>query len=167
MANSFTIKQDLSLKEFFNAFLYIFFTSRIFKRLLLFMSIISGLGIILDFLTDSKKPLFVNIALSLLPLIFLFSFFFVFGFLATLFIYKTKTKLFKNVTYEFTHWGVMMSTEGADFSKPWREFIKIRESRLFFLLYISANDAYIIKKGIFENNEEIKNFRDFLKLNIA
>ena len=52
---------------------------------------------------------------------------------------------------------------GSEIAKPWREFIKYRETGSFFLLYLSNYSAHVISKRAFENETEIGSFRDLLK----
>ena len=87
----------------------------------------------------------------------------IFAFLGCLFIYKSKPYLFENISYEFTHWGVVRHGEKTEFSKPWRDITKIKETKAFFLLYVGNADFHIIQKRMFENDSSITEFRNLLK----
>ena len=66
------------------------------------------------------------------------------------------------MSYQFNHWGVIRHGDLTEFSKPWREVSKFKESKAFFLLYISNTDFHIIQKKMINGSDEINKFRDIL-----
>jgi hypothetical protein len=90
----------------------------------------------------------------------------VFSFFSCLYIYKRKRYLFNNVSYDFTHWGVVRNGAKTEFSKPWREITRFKETKAFFLLYAGSIDVHIFQKRMFANTEELNDFRQLLLENI-
>jgi hypothetical protein len=125
-----------------------------------------GISMLLGVLTSSETFNLYTLITILGPLIGLIILLIAFIVLYTCIIYNTKSILFKRMIYNFTHWGLVKSGNGLEFSRPWREFLKVKETKSFFLLYISKNDAHVIQKRMFRNREEIKDFNFFLENNL-
>jgi hypothetical protein len=128
--------------------------------LLIGLSLFSNL---LGLATTSKGLKVTDFVSVIVPLVILFLMVIIFIIVNCLFIYKSKPYLFQNVSYDFTHWGVVRHGEKTEFSKPWRDISKIKETSAFFLLYIGRTDFHIIQKRMFENMDELNDFKLFLK----
>lgn len=69
---------------------------------------------------------------------------------------------FKNVTYHFNHWGMVKTGNGINIDRPWKGFCKFQESKNYFFLYITQNDAHVIQKKMLKSKEEIEDFRQLI-----
>ncbi|HTE12642.1 MAG TPA: YcxB family protein [Chitinophagaceae bacterium] len=163
MKDSYNIKQELTIWDFFKCSLHAYIVSRPVRRLFLFVFIISVLSVILGVLTIDNGFSIFSVIYSFLPVIVLLLFFIVFGILVCFFIYKTKPWLFRNVLYDFTHWGIVRHGEKTDFSKPWRDITRFKETKDFFIFYVGSVDLHVIQKRMFTDEGELKGFRLFLK----
>jgi phosphoribosylamine-glycine ligase len=52
---------------------------------------------------------------------------------------------------------------GFVIATPWQNFSKIEESKNFFLLYLRKNQIQALQKRMFRDEQEIRDFRDFVK----
>lgn len=166
MENSFTIRQDLTFSEFFSSALYYYLSGKSLKRFFLFLLGLSLLSMFLGFLTTSQSVDIITIISTFAPFIILFLIGIIVISLICLYIYKSQPHLFKNVSYYFNHWGVVRHGEQTEFSKPWRDITKFKETKAFFLLYIGSTDFHIIQKRIFENDKVMNDFRNLLNENL-
>ena len=157
MDNSFTIKQNLTFGEFLSATLYYYLSRKLLWRFFLLLIILGLLSILLGQITTSKALTAVDFIPVVAPLVILFLIAICF------YIYKGKPYLFHNVSYDFTHWGVVRHGEKTDFSKPWRNISKIKETKAFFFIYVGKSDFHIIQKRMFANMNELNDFRSLLK----
>ena len=153
----------MTLRELVQASLYIGLKSKIIKRFFLFFIPLAALCIVLGFVT-TKDLFYWQAALQvLIPFVVMAAIFFIFILVVNALVLLIKPDNFRNVVYQFTHWGMTRSAKGFDFSRPWRDFTKFKETPSFFFLYISANDAHIIQKRMFGNEIELEEFRDLIK----
>ena len=166
MQESFTISQNLTFREFLSSTLYFYFSGRLLKRLLLLLIGLTLLSTFLGFATTSKRFDLATVFYNLVPMAILIFIIVVFAFFICLYIYKNKAYLFDNISYEFTHWGVTRYGEKTEFSKPWRDITKVKETKAFFLLYIGNTDFHIIQKRMLAGSEELNAFRHLLHENI-
>ncbi len=118
-------------------------------------------------LTTASGFSFVQLLAGIISGIILLSIIVLIVFLLCLFIYLARPHLFRNVSYDFTHWGVTRNGKGTEFSKPWREFTGYRETNAFFLLYVGTTDFHFIQKRMLTGPEETDLFRDLLKEKIV
>jgi hypothetical protein len=162
MQNIFKVDQDLSFKEFLSSTLYYYLTGRRTRKYFAFMTALGILSTIFGFMTSSNGVGLSDIPIYLAPAIMLFFGMLDFIVLVCFVIYKFKPYLFKNVSYEFTHCGVVRHGERTEFSKPWREITNLKETKAFFLLYIGNTDFHIIQKRMFPDTEKLETFRDCL-----
>ncbi|WP_143774282.1 YcxB family protein [Niastella vici] len=168
MQNTITVRQQLTYKEFLNAMLYAFFISRRVRRYFGFMLIISCASNLLGFLTTSKFSFTLQDAAFI---VFFIGSLALAGMLALLIItwwvYQKRPDLFNNVLYQFSHWGITREGPNTNFSKPWREIDRFRESKQFFLIYVSRFDVHIIQKKMIGDVERINIFRSMLEANVG
>jgi YcxB-like protein len=163
MTDTFEIRQELNFKELYSASLYVLVGWPIMRRIFLFLLIVWILSLF------SAPWIRSGSAFSWMKVIGFISqpFLILSGYLVTLlfstvFIYLTRPAIFKNNTYRFTHWGMIKTGKETVFERPWRGFLKFRETRSFFLLYISEKDAHPIQKRMFNDPAELVAFRIFL-----
>jgi hypothetical protein len=166
MQNSFIMSQDLTFREFLSSTLYYYFTGRLLKKILLLLIGLTLLSMFLGSATTSKGINLATVFRSVAPIVILLLLIVIFAFLICLYIYKSKPYLFDNVSYDFTHWGVVRYGDRTEFSKPWRDITKFKETKAFFLLYIGNTDFHIIQKRMFTKSEELNAFRQLLRENI-
>jgi hypothetical protein len=166
MQNSFTVSLDLTRKEFVSAMFRCYLASRRARIYLLLLFILISLSEILGWVTTSKGPTLVSVITLIVPLVVILSLYAGFLLFACFYFYRTKPYLFKNVTLEFTHWGMVRSGEMVSFSKPWREIAKFKETRDFFFLYTGGIDVQFVQKRMFRDLFETEQFKDMLKENI-
>jgi len=162
MQNVFRIEQDLTFKEFLSSTLYYYLTG---KRTWKFFVLIATFDLIIMIYGFVTSPSGVDLSVIPTYLAHSISLFFgmlVFIVLICFVIYKFKPYLFKNVSYEFTDWGVVRDGERTEFSKSWREITNLKETNAFFLLYIGSTDFHIIQKRMFPDQEKLETFRDCL-----
>jgi hypothetical protein len=163
MPDSFSIKQQLTLKQFTAATLLYYFKSKKVRLFFLFITALTLGSFLLGFATTSKQVMVASVLASLAPIFLLMLVLVAFVFFTCIYIYKNKPYLFNNVTYEITHWGVIRHGERTEFSKPWRDISAYRESRNFFLLYVANTDFHIIQKSMFKDDSELNSFRAMLE----
>ena len=166
MQESFTVRQNLTFSEFFSSTLYFYFSGRLLKRFLLLLIGLTLLSTFLGFATTSKRFDLEIVFYNLVPMAILILIIVIFSFFICLYIYKNKSYLFDNVSYNFTHWGITRNGEKTEFSKPWRDITKIKETKAFFLIYIGNTDFHIIQKRMFAGSAEQDAFRQLLKENV-
>lgn len=168
MQNTITVPQRLTYKEFLSAMLYACFISRRLRRYFLFMLIISCASNLLAFLTTARFSFGLHDALFV---VFFLGFLTLAGILVLLiitgWIYQKRPDLFNNVLYQFSHWGITREGPNTNFSKPWREIDRFRESTQFFLIYVSKFDVHIIQKKMIGDAGRINIFRSMLEQNVG
>ena len=163
--DTFKIQQRLSFIELYKAVLYISLRNKKFKK---FYYLIPGLILFasgVSFILTPKKDHSHWISLLpsiLLPALFPIVFFFAVLFLISILSILIKPYYFKDVTYEFTYWGVIKKGKRFEQSFQWKDFLSLRETKSFILLYLTQNDALIIQKKMFANTGELENFKNFL-----
>ncbi len=164
MQSSFSIKYHLTLLEFYYSSIYSAIRN---KRLKKFYYLIPGILVLsglLNFFLDTKKSSYSIglIVQFLFPILLFLIFLFVGIFILCLIVQLIKPNYFKNINYEFTHWGMFKKGIGFEYSSPWSKILKMKETKSFFLLYVSENDAHIVQKRMFKNEEEINNFKSLV-----
>jgi len=168
VTDTVTINQSLSVGEVISASFFIFPRLRIIRRFLLYILILAIGSAVLGALTTSNNTggLPTLIAL-LLPIILLPIVFFAFILIISVLVYAARPYIYKNVRFQFNHWGVVKTSDRFEISKPWREFTQYAESKSFFILFISASGGHIIAKRAFHSDEEMEQFRNLLQANLS
>ncbi len=167
MRDSYSIKQNLTFKEYYKSTVYYFITGKKFKGILILLLSFGFISMFIGFLMTPEQSSLVQISTSFIPIIFLSLLFLFALFVNCVIAYNSKPYLFKNITYDFTHWGITKTGEKTDFAKPWRDVIRLKESKSFFLIYSNDIDAIVIQKRMFEDFDEINNFKNFIVENIG
>lgn len=159
MKESFEIKQETHILDFCKVAISLGFKNKKLRRLYYLLIIIGSIVGLLEF--ASPKPNWLHAISNLLIIvIFPLLFFIVAGFILTVLLYFIRPDFFK-ATFLLNHWGMSKKTATAEYSRPWSGFIKWKETKSFFLLFIVEHDAHIItKKNI--NETDIPDFRKFL-----
>ena len=163
MEKSFTIRQNLTFRDFLSSTLYYYLSGRLLRRFFLILVGLALLSMFLGLDTTSKGINSARLISSFAPFLIFLIGVVAFAFTTCLYIYKSKPYLFHNVSYDFTHWGVVRHGDRTDFSKPWRDISKIKETKAFFLIYIGNSDFHIIQKRMFAGSEELNDFRQLLR----
>jgi hypothetical protein len=166
MRDSFTVRQDLTFSDFFSSMMYYYFSGKLLKRIFLFIAGVIVFSMLLGIATTSNGIDLLTLMSSFLPLLIVVLIVIAGVFFICLNIYKSKPYLFQNVSYDFTHWGVVRRGENTEFSKPWRDITKFKETKAFILLYVGNSDVHIIQKKMFANGSELNDFRQLLQDNI-
>ena len=164
MPETLIVKQDMKPLEFLNAVYFQVSRMKIIKRLFFLALILGVLNSLLDIFSPLNHDLiwYKIIFDFLIAPVFIILFFFVFITLGAILLMLLRRNHFTNVTYHFTHWGMEKIGKGIEFTRPWNKFLKFRETAHFIFLYITPNDAHIIQKRMFLNNEEIEDFRKLI-----
>ena len=168
MPETLTVKQDMKPLEFLNAVYFQTSRMKLIKRLF-FLSIILG---VLNASLDILSPVGGNVIWYQIVIdffiapVFIVLFFFVFITVGAILLMLLRRNHFTNVTYNFTHWGMEKIGKGIEFTRPWNKFLKFRETKHFIFLYITPNDAHIIQKRMFINNEEIEDLRKLISAQV-
>ena len=167
MLNSLRVNQDLTFQEFFNGTLYVCFSLKPLKRFFLFLLALSIISLLLGFVTTSNRLTIASLITEVMPILSLLVLVILLVFLFSFFTYRNKPGIFRNVTYDFTNWGVIRNAHQSQFSKPWRDMFKMKESNRFFILYFSNTDYHLIQKKMFKDKSEVDRFRTLLKENTS
>lgn len=153
MKESYSVTQDLSYWEYVGLSIYMAPRNKLFKRFLIYIScigIFSALGGIIG--VGEKEEVSVGSVLLRLfaPLLSLLLIFLVLALLVGLFIMIFKREVLQNVTFTFTHWGLVRVASKSESSIPWKDFQDVKESKRFILLFVkekNLNNIYAIKKA--------------------
>src|SRR5882724_10119220 len=164
MADEFIIPQKLTLWDFYRATLYVVVRNTRVRRIFYFIAGVGVLGLLLSLGATPKpngKPL-IPVLQFLLPFLILVLFIFIGTFIVCALIKLLKPAIFSNMTYQFTHWGIYKKSDTIDYSIPWRNIIKVKETKSFIFLYFSKDDAHVIQKKMFRHNDELQFFKSFM-----
>ena len=166
MFDTIAIPQRLSYKEFLYAMLYVFVSSRRIRMFFLLMIIIMSSSQLLGYLTAPKYDFgLASVFLIAKVMVCMMLGGLTFVTILTFIVYRMQSHLFKNVSYEFSHWGITRDGEGTVFAKPWRDITRYKESKRFFVIYAGL-DPHIIQKSMLGDVERINIFRSMLEENI-
>jgi YcxB-like protein len=163
MRDKFEIHQTISLFDFYKGGLYLW---RKNKKLMFFIYFGPLILLILGVLNILLSPKPGQVSVSVLSqVLFLLAFticFYLVGFFIILLLIRVlKPGHFKNTIYTFNHWGMHKKAGASEYTMPWKGFIKWNETKSFFFLYVTDNDAHIISKKVIKEPEQ-KELRDFL-----
>lgn len=81
--------------------------------------------------------------------------------------YRQRKDLQRPCTYLPSDSGLGAETEGAQGVKPWADYLKWKEGRSSFLLYMSDHMFQIVPKHFFSSAEELDAFRNLVKRKVA
>ena len=153
MKDSFTIKQDFGFWDLYPASLFTFLGS---KRGILFV-LAALLGITVTKYAHNK-----SIDSIILPTLILLLTIIVFYAVVIFFVLKTNSSDYKNLTYEFTDWGIKRINSKYKFSRSWNKIRKFTETKSMFMLFVSPWKSIMVHKKVFTNEDEMNDFRDML-----
>ena len=147
------VTQTFSFFELFKGTLYIILIKRTLRTFLFFLGLGTFMQVTLGFLAQDGKgfdvtsivAIFVSI---LIPLVLVF-----------LFIYNSRKADYVNALYSFYDFRVTINASGKEFSKSWKEFVNVKESKHHFNLYLSKLEAYIVQKDKLIEIGELENLR--------
>ncbi len=163
MKETFSVDQNLTFKEWYSATLFFSLFTKFVHYFFIFFTLMSILRLYLDIHEFSGSWNLLHVLSFFLPMAIFIFVVAVILFIICLSIYKLMPHLFQNISYEFSNWGIERNGGKTEFSKPWNEISKFKESRLFILIFPKTLDFHIIQKTQFESINELNNFRNFLK----
>jgi hypothetical protein len=76
---------------------------------------------------------------------------------------RKNPKILGPATYSFSEEAVVVTGEFGRSEVFWTAFVKIRETKEFFLLYILSRRAYALPKRCFSSKVDIAEFRELLQ----
>ncbi|WP_276485294.1 YcxB family protein [Paraflavitalea pollutisoli] len=162
MPPTFTIDQDLTLKEYLLAVLFLIRKSKRVKRFALY-AIIAVILVQVLVQTGMPKPFDLTwVLIGVFPVFVMLLFYLVALLLLMTLLYVAKPGLFRQATYELTHWGVTRHSDRNGFAKPWREVQRYKESEHFFILFTNSFEFQIIQKNRVSIPFEIDDLRNML-----
>ena len=169
MTETFSIKQHMSFLELskttfllsiygrsFRILYFVFFIPPFIFAVTGFMAELEYSGFHLRSIFSWGEGVLISLVIYMLLLL-----------LPTIYIWFAHPVRFKNVTYTFTHWGMTKTGSGYEYTRPWRGFLKYKETSTFILLFISDNDAHFLQKKMFANKDELNNFRKMLQEHVG
>ena len=141
MKDTFVIAQDLTLLELLNAVYGLMVRMKMMKVLFFFGVIIGVWNSIMAIVLPTGPSIQwgdVIIRLFTAPI---FDILFFGGLIsvAVICIRIFNSNFYRDVTYRFTRWGMEKAMKDRDVTRPWNKFLKIRETKHFFYLFISDN----------------------------
>ena len=154
MQDSFTVRYDMSYKETVASALYTISRLKVLRGLVTFLLVIL---LLLSVLTG-----FIGFLLNVGALLSVTIVFFLMLLARAYFTRKRNARQYKNLTFDFTHWG-MTVTGGIDFSSQWHKILAVKETRLFFVFFSQYNVHFFIQKRMFRDEAECMAFREFLR----
>ena len=158
METSFTINQDLTIKESMSSTLFYILSAKRFRLFIFFIVALATFTEISSLKENDLKGVLWNFLSILITIVILLIFITVLN----LIFHKTKPTLFK-FSYQFTDWGMFWKKDNIEFSKSWKEVDTFKESKAFFLLYTDKYNVHVIQKRLFKNQYDVFAFRDLLK----
>jgi len=163
MTEIFTLKQELTWREFISAIFNILFNLKATKQILLVLLGFCLVNSTLNLTAPGKETrwYFIILASCALPLFFFTFFTVAITLVASLFMIA-RPQLYKNNTLRFTHWGMEKTGKGFEVTLPWSKFIKFRETNNFILLYTTEKDAEVIQKRMFRDASQLDEFKNFI-----
>ena len=164
MQETYILNEKFTFLEYLSITYIQVFKFKSIRWLFIFLGIIGILNGILNSTLSNKQAIvwYKITGQILLPVIFLFLFIIIGSAILTFLLMKLKPKLFSETKLTFTHWGMEKTSEVINYSAPWSKFSKYKETRKFLFLYISDKEYQVIKKEAFENETQLKLFKDFL-----
>ncbi|MBS1564994.1 MAG: YcxB family protein [Bacteroidetes bacterium] len=163
--DDFSVSFQAGYVEYVRISLQIYRYSRRWIRMLLIPAIvflfITGQIIYLDhkFPGATESPVWGFI----IPLIIIFPIVMMVGLLIPITAHYLQAQHFlTGVTYHFNHWGMERSGAGTGFSTQWRNIVKVRETKSYFLFFVTPNVAHSIQKQRLGDEDNIDAFRTFV-----
>jgi hypothetical protein len=151
MKESFEIKQQTTPGEFYKLTVSLSFKNKKIRRIYFLIVAVGTISSLTELL--SPKPSWVQVVAgfmigALFPLIF----FLVGSFVLILLIYMIRPGFFR-ATYFLNHWGMIRTSAKAEIQLSWSRFLKWKETKDFFLLFIVEHDVHIISKRNLEQQD--------------
>jgi hypothetical protein len=78
--------------------------------------------------------------------------------------YKEEKRIAENSSVAFNHEYVEWTNVHGTSRLPWKNVLRCKENDQMFLIYESRNLLHIVPKRVFENEAELRAFREELKL---
>lgn len=168
MKQEFVFEQQTSLWELYRMSLYQAPRVKRTRWVFYFIPGIFVLNIILS-LSLSKPSTNENWLFTLLPIVAPFlivcAIYFVLTFIICVLLKVLRPGIFSTVTWQFTHWGMFKKNTAFDYSCPWRNILKVKETRSWILVYTHETGVHVIQKNSFTDKNELDMLLHFLKSN--
>lgn len=116
----------------------------------------------------SPKPwqgLASTLTQTLSLLAFTIGFYFVGIFILTILLRVIRPGIFVNTVYLFNHWGMHKKMGTVEYSIPWRDLVKWKETKSFIFIHVK-NDAHVLSKKAISMQEQ-NDLRDFLNYRLG
>jgi hypothetical protein len=81
--------------------------------------------------------------------------------------YKQRKDLQRECTFDPSESGLGFRAENVQAVKPWSDYLKWKEGRSLFLIYMSDNLYQVIPKRFFASEGEVGAFRELVKAKVA
>jgi|SRR5882724_10535961 len=162
-----TIHQDFTFREYSRGMLATFLRVKKVMIFFIVLPLVLALSPLLGYFTVANYTFgWRELAQIILIPIILFGLMCGLVFILSLAFFRSKPAMFKNIIFRFSGTGMIKSISGMEITRDWKDFTGLKETKSFFLLYISKTDAHIIQKRLFGNQQEMDAFRDLLKANL-
>ena len=80
--------------------------------------------------------------------------------------YKQRKDLQRPCSFSIGSTGLYISSEGLAGTKPWTDYLKWKEGKTLFLVYLSDNLYQVIPKRFFASESDLNAFREVLSQEI-
>jgi hypothetical protein len=152
MKDTYSFEQTFTGLQYVRLGLYTLSVNKYIRRLFIFIAIISISGAVLSFYAHGENEVVTTwslISYAIGPPLSILLFFSVLVALVCLFMVKFKPDSINGVRYTFTHWGMERVARNGEITVPWRDFIRLKETKGFLFIYIKndklANAVTILK----------------------
>jgi YcxB-like protein len=171
MQDSFTIAQDLTRAEYVRFSLYLLPRMKVIRRLFIFVACVSLVAGLLGVVVPGKNETItlLTIVRWFLPMVVLLLFFFIATLLGSLYVYRIRPHLVKGISYRFSTRGMERIGAKLEAVVPWIDFLRIKESDSFFIIYVRENkveNVHVIQKRMFASGEEAAEFKKLVERNM-
>ncbi len=161
MQETFNLSFDVNYGEYAGSLFHQFLKSKYLRLFILFLLGLALLSTLLGLATSSEMNFWVSLLSAIAPVLVISAIAPILFFVFTVIIYLSSRYAFKDIETEFNHWGVSRKSGKINWSKPWREIVKVKETKTAFLVYISKNDFIVIPKRAFKDDAEMNSFSYF------
>jgi hypothetical protein len=163
MNDNFIIEQNFTFSEYLRITLYTTFRYPAIRKMIMFAVVVGLIEGILNVVSNPKRSVIELVGLSVGPVIFILLFIVTIGALISFIIFKKKADLINGLQFRYNHYGAEKIRKGMSFSEPWRNFLKMTETKNFFFLFLDKNRVQALQKRMFRDEDQLNDFRSFVK----
>ena len=80
--------------------------------------------------------------------------------------FKQNKNMQREITLSTSDGGILATNENGHLNRPWNDFLKWKEGRKIFLIYVSNAQSLTVPKHFFKSERDIEEFRELLKFKI-